>query len=76
MHLPGIIQKIQIQRTRSIWNGTDTSESRFHFVQKCHESKGLKPGAHRRDRIHKKWAVGIRPSLGFVERRDSGDFDP
>ena len=71
-----MIQQIQIQAARRIGNGTLTPESRFDFVQKCQQRKGLEAGTNRGHRIQEPRVAGLRPRLGFVERRDRGNFDP
>ena len=71
-----MIQQIQIQAARRIGNGTLTPESRFDFVQKCQQRKGLEASPNRGDRVQERWIGGIGPRLGLIKRRDRGDFDP
>lgn len=74
-NLAGIIQQIQVQGARRVGDGTSAPEVRFDFMQKCHESKGLKTGLDRRDRVGEGRVMGIGPGLAFIEGRNSSDFD-
>ena len=72
---PGIIEQIQIQGACCIRGGTLALESRFDFVQKCQQSKGLKLGRDSSHRIQERRVGGIGPGLGFIEGRDGENFD-
>ncbi len=74
MNLASVIQNIEIQRARRIGNGTLAPQGRFNFMQKCHESNGLKSGADCRNRIDEGWIAGIGPCLGLIKGRDCRDF--
>ncbi len=76
LNLAAKVQQIKIQAARRIGNGTLTAESRFDFMQKCQQRKGLKPGFDGGNRIGE-WRVGrIGPGLCLVEGRNGNYLDP
>ena len=76
VYAPVVIQEVQVQAARSVGNGTLAPEASFDFMQKCQQSKGLKPGFASGNRVEKRRIARTGPSFGFIKRRNTNGLKP
>ena len=69
-----MVQEIKIQCSGRIRRGTHSAELSFHPMQKIQQFNGLEGRLYGGDRVDEGWGDGIRPSRGFIERRNGQDF--
>ena len=65
-----IIEKVEIERTRSIAHAAPATVAFFDRVQLRHQRVGLQRSFHARNRVNKSWFARIRPCRRRIERRN------